>query len=180
MIKLNGRYYIFGSHLTGWDPNDNVSPLRFWLSLTSNTNLSSGLQHLNLPFLRLVVLANVCRQRLQHLSLPNNLHPTIPRLSKQPHVPRRPLATRKSPPIFLHLATLNNRRHQSNPQKPRLLDPQPEPPHRRREHNLGCRARRDDVQRPVELQRPTLRRSKASHLQQLCQQKSSGIHRGAK
>ena len=26
MIKHSGRYYMFGSHLTGWDPNDNVSP----------------------------------------------------------------------------------------------------------------------------------------------------------
>ncbi|KAL8298871.1 hypothetical protein RB597_007478 [Gaeumannomyces tritici] len=24
MVKLSGRYYMFGSHLTGWDPNDNV------------------------------------------------------------------------------------------------------------------------------------------------------------
>lgn len=24
MVKLNGIYYIFGSHLTGWTPNDNV------------------------------------------------------------------------------------------------------------------------------------------------------------
>ncbi|KAF4960748.1 hypothetical protein FSARC_10377 [Fusarium sarcochroum] len=24
MLKQNGYYYIFGSHLTGWDPNDNV------------------------------------------------------------------------------------------------------------------------------------------------------------
>jgi hypothetical protein len=24
MLKRNGMYYIFGSHLTGWDPNDNV------------------------------------------------------------------------------------------------------------------------------------------------------------
>ena len=25
MLKMNGHYFIFGSHLTGWDPNDNVS-----------------------------------------------------------------------------------------------------------------------------------------------------------
>lgn len=25
MLKKNGYYFIFGSHLTGWDPNDNVS-----------------------------------------------------------------------------------------------------------------------------------------------------------
>lgn len=25
MIKRNGHYFIFGSHLTGWSPNDNVS-----------------------------------------------------------------------------------------------------------------------------------------------------------
>jgi hypothetical protein len=24
MIYLNGQYYAFGSHLTGWSPNDNV------------------------------------------------------------------------------------------------------------------------------------------------------------
>ncbi|KAJ4414614.1 hypothetical protein N0V85_003065, partial [Neurospora sp. IMI 360204] len=24
LLKLSGRYYIFGSHLTGWNPNDNV------------------------------------------------------------------------------------------------------------------------------------------------------------
>ena len=24
MVKIQGRYYMFGSHLTGWDPNDNV------------------------------------------------------------------------------------------------------------------------------------------------------------
>lgn len=24
MTKINGRYYMFGSHLTGWTPNDNV------------------------------------------------------------------------------------------------------------------------------------------------------------
>jgi hypothetical protein len=24
MVKVSGRYYMFGSHLTGWDPNDNV------------------------------------------------------------------------------------------------------------------------------------------------------------
>ncbi|KAK1782223.1 glycosyl hydrolase [Copromyces sp. CBS 386.78] len=24
LLKLSGSYYIFGSHLTGWDPNDNV------------------------------------------------------------------------------------------------------------------------------------------------------------
>lgn len=25
LVKRNGIYYIFGSHLTGWNPNDNVS-----------------------------------------------------------------------------------------------------------------------------------------------------------
>jgi hypothetical protein len=25
MVKRGGTYYIFGSHLTGWNPNDNVS-----------------------------------------------------------------------------------------------------------------------------------------------------------
>lgn len=25
MLKMDGHYFIFGSHLTGWDPNDNVS-----------------------------------------------------------------------------------------------------------------------------------------------------------
>ncbi|ORY58734.1 glycoside hydrolase family 43 protein [Pseudomassariella vexata] len=34
LIKLNGRYYMFGSKLTGWDPNDNV--------VSSSTYLSSG------------------------------------------------------------------------------------------------------------------------------------------
>ncbi|KAL2137118.1 hypothetical protein VTI74DRAFT_8750 [Chaetomium olivicolor] len=34
MIKLNGRYYMFGSHLTGWDPNDNV--------YSHSTSLKSG------------------------------------------------------------------------------------------------------------------------------------------
>ncbi|AEO68051.1 f29a3c22-3d62-4b6c-b927-9138dfeb6e83 [Thermothielavioides terrestris] len=34
MIKLNGRYYMFGSHLTGWDPNDNV--------YSTSTSLTSG------------------------------------------------------------------------------------------------------------------------------------------
>jgi hypothetical protein len=24
MVKISGRYYFFGSHLSGWDPNDNV------------------------------------------------------------------------------------------------------------------------------------------------------------
>ncbi|KAK3388524.1 glycosyl hydrolase [Sordaria brevicollis] len=24
LLKVSGRYYMFGSHLTGWDPNDNV------------------------------------------------------------------------------------------------------------------------------------------------------------
>lgn len=24
MLKQNGYYFIFGSHLTGWDANDNV------------------------------------------------------------------------------------------------------------------------------------------------------------
>lgn len=27
LVKRNGYYYIFGSHLTGWNPNDNVSQL---------------------------------------------------------------------------------------------------------------------------------------------------------
>lgn len=34
MVKVDGRYYMFGSHLTGWDPNDNV--------YSTSTSLSSG------------------------------------------------------------------------------------------------------------------------------------------
>ncbi|KAI0121908.1 glycosyl hydrolase [Daldinia grandis] len=34
LLKLNGRYYMFGSKLTGWDPNDNV--------YSTSTSLSSG------------------------------------------------------------------------------------------------------------------------------------------
>ncbi|EAA28791.3 glycosyl hydrolase family 43 protein [Neurospora crassa OR74A] len=32
LLKLSGRYFLFGSHLTGWSPNDNV--------YTTSTNLS--------------------------------------------------------------------------------------------------------------------------------------------
>ena len=28
MVKRGSTYYIFGSHLTGWNPNDNVSRQR--------------------------------------------------------------------------------------------------------------------------------------------------------
>lgn len=32
MLKQNGYYFIFGSHLTGWNANDNVSgPSDPWL-----------------------------------------------------------------------------------------------------------------------------------------------------
>ncbi|KAI1771456.1 carbohydrate-binding module family 35 protein [Hypoxylon cercidicola] len=34
LLKLNGRYFIFGSRLTGWDPNDNV--------YSTSTSLTSG------------------------------------------------------------------------------------------------------------------------------------------
>lgn len=34
LLKLNGRYYMFGSKLTGWDPNDNV--------YSTSTSLTSG------------------------------------------------------------------------------------------------------------------------------------------
>ncbi|ROV94524.1 hypothetical protein VMCG_08150 [Cytospora schulzeri] len=34
MVKKNGYYFLFASHLSGWDPNDNV--------YTYSTNLSSG------------------------------------------------------------------------------------------------------------------------------------------
>lgn len=34
VVKVQGRYYMFGSHLTGWDANDNV--------VSSSTSLSSG------------------------------------------------------------------------------------------------------------------------------------------
>ncbi|OTA96588.1 carbohydrate-binding module family 35 protein [Hypoxylon sp. CO27-5] len=34
LLKLNGRYYMFGSKLTGWDPNDNV--------YSASTSLTSG------------------------------------------------------------------------------------------------------------------------------------------
>ncbi|KAI1207603.1 carbohydrate-binding module family 35 protein [Annulohypoxylon truncatum] len=34
LLKQNGRYYMFGSHLTGWDPNDNV--------YSTSTSLTSG------------------------------------------------------------------------------------------------------------------------------------------
>ncbi|KAL1875329.1 hypothetical protein VTK73DRAFT_10113 [Phialemonium thermophilum] len=34
LIKIQGRYYMFGSHLTGWDPNDNV--------YSTSTSLTSG------------------------------------------------------------------------------------------------------------------------------------------
>ncbi|XXH01330.1 hypothetical protein Hte_007688 [Hypoxylon texense] len=34
LLKLNGRYYMFGSKLTGWDPNDNV--------YSTSTSLASG------------------------------------------------------------------------------------------------------------------------------------------
>lgn len=34
LIKLQGRYYMFGSHLTGWDTNDNV--------YSTSTSLTSG------------------------------------------------------------------------------------------------------------------------------------------
>ncbi|KAI1854477.1 hypothetical protein JX266_000595 [Neoarthrinium moseri] len=34
LLKLGGRYYMFGSKLTGWDPNDNV--------YSTSTSLSSG------------------------------------------------------------------------------------------------------------------------------------------
>ncbi|KAK0625320.1 glycoside hydrolase family 43 protein [Bombardia bombarda] len=34
LVKVKGRYYMFGSHLTGWDPNDNV--------YSSSASLTSG------------------------------------------------------------------------------------------------------------------------------------------
>ncbi|KAI1101608.1 carbohydrate-binding module family 35 protein [Jackrogersella minutella] len=34
MLKIDGTYYMFGSHLTGWDPNDNV--------YSTSTSLTSG------------------------------------------------------------------------------------------------------------------------------------------
>ncbi|KAI0836929.1 carbohydrate-binding module family 35 protein [Hypoxylon sp. FL0890] len=34
LLKLNGRYYMFGSRLTGWDPNDNM--------YSTSTSLTSG------------------------------------------------------------------------------------------------------------------------------------------
>lgn len=34
MVKVSGRYYFFGSKLTGWDPNDNV--------YSTSTSLTSG------------------------------------------------------------------------------------------------------------------------------------------
>ncbi|KIH89056.1 glycosyl hydrolase family 43 protein [Sporothrix brasiliensis 5110] len=34
LIKIKGRYYMFGSHLSGWDPNDNV--------VSTSTSLTSG------------------------------------------------------------------------------------------------------------------------------------------
>lgn len=34
LVKLQGRYYMFGSHLTGWDANDNV--------YSTSTSLTSG------------------------------------------------------------------------------------------------------------------------------------------
>ena len=34
LVKIKGRYYMFGSHLSGWDPNDNL--------VSSSTSLTSG------------------------------------------------------------------------------------------------------------------------------------------
>ncbi|CAK7201907.1 hypothetical protein SEUCBS139899_004622 [Sporothrix eucalyptigena] len=34
LVKIKGRYYMFGSHLSGWDPNDNI--------VSSSTSLTSG------------------------------------------------------------------------------------------------------------------------------------------
>ncbi len=34
LVKVQGRYYMFGSHLTGWDANDNI--------VSSSTSLASG------------------------------------------------------------------------------------------------------------------------------------------
>lgn len=34
LVKIKGRYYMFGSHLSGWDPNDNI--------VSTSTSLTSG------------------------------------------------------------------------------------------------------------------------------------------
>lgn len=45
MLKMDGHYFLFGSHLTGWDPNDNVSskiylaPPPTWLLTVHGTGL---------------------------------------------------------------------------------------------------------------------------------------------
>jgi len=38
MLKMDGYYYIFGSHLTGWDANDNVREHRFLVTRSIEQN----------------------------------------------------------------------------------------------------------------------------------------------
>ncbi|KAI1341406.1 galactan 1,3-beta-galactosidase [Xylariaceae sp. FL0016] len=59
LVKLDGTYYMFGSHLTGWDPNDNVystatslaGPWSNWTTFaTVGSNTYSSQTNFVLPF----------------------------------------------------------------------------------------------------------------------------------
>lgn len=59
MVRLNGRYYMFGSHLTGWSPNDNVystatslsGPWSSWANFApSGSNTFSSQTNFILPY----------------------------------------------------------------------------------------------------------------------------------
>ncbi|UQC84676.1 galactan 1,3-beta-galactosidase [Colletotrichum lupini] len=99
--KKNGYYFMFGSKLTGWDPNDNVTPLVF--------------------------LGNLRHRRLKDVHQPDDLHPPA---GRHGNLHGRPLGQHEPHAEHLRLATPRHLGHHNHPRRPRQLDAQRRRRHR--------------------------------------------------
>ena len=129
MIKTKGHYFIFGSHLTGWNPNDNVSlpksssPPCHRLIKDPLGPPPPDLQLRRVPFGSLVRLDRIRPRRLEHPQKSSQLHPA-PR-HRERHLHRRPLDRIQSRRKHIRLATPYHLRHGGDSRLARQLDARP-------------------------------------------------------
>lgn len=124
LLKLNGRYYMFGSRtsnprcplplpsLSHAPETSHTGKINRPLTLSDRPNRlgpqRQRRQHLNLPQIRLVVLDHLRRQRLQHVRLADDLYPPLrrqkPKQPKHNHVHGRPVGVKDAARVHIHLA----------------------------------------------------------------------------
>ena len=112
MLKQNGYYFIFGSHLTGWDANDNVRFPTRAPRLYAVLTLCIGLQLRQVTIRPMVRVDRIRTHRIKDLPVPSQLHPTTRQQQRNLH--RRPLGLNQPRCQYLRLATPQGRRHKGH------------------------------------------------------------------